>query len=139
MTRIVLAVGLVSVLSSAAFIMAGTPRKAEGAVMTATYYGGALSGKKTASGEIFDSQALTAAHPTLPFGTMLLVCDDRCARVRVNDRTGATDAELDLSEGAARATGLIEKGKSGVSVVTSPTPSGEAPEIVELPRTGIGQ
>lgn len=111
-------------------------RSAGSGSLDATWYGPGFDGKRTASGETFDRNALTAAHPSLPFGTMLLVCDDRCARVKVNDRKPGTGAELDLSEGAARATGLIEEGRKEVSVVTSPTPSSEAPEIPELPRTG---
>lgn len=134
---------LKTVLMASALIAGGTillmseaPRSASGAMVTATWYGPGFSGKKTASGDTFDPNALTAAHPSLPFGTMLLVCDDRCAQVEINDRTGATNAELDLSEGAARATGLIDEGKGQVSVVNSPTPSSKAPDIVELPATG---
>lgn len=118
----------------------GPARSASSGSTQATWYGPGFDGHKTASGETFDRNALTAAHPSLPFGTMLVVCDERCAQVKVNDRKPAEGSELDLSEGAARATGLIEEGRKEVSVVTSPTPSSRAPEIVELPRTGgIGQ
>lgn len=112
-------------------------RSANSGSTQATWYGPGFDGNKTASGKTFDRYALTAAHPTLPFGTMLMVCDDRCARVEVTDRGPyGTDAELDLSEGAARATGLIDEGKGEVSVVASPTHSTKAPQIAELPKTG---
>lgn len=60
-------------------------------------------GARTASGEAFDPDGLTAAHRTLAFGTRLRVCHvDRCVEVRVNDRGPAawTGRELDLSRAA---------------------------------------
>src|SRR4051812_19781611 len=56
---------------------------------TASWYGAELHGRRTANGERFDMNALSAAHPTLPFGTQLLVTNLRTGksvRVRVNDR-----------------------------------------------------
>src|SRR5689334_9942546 len=55
----------------------------------ATWYGERHAGRKTASGEYFDMQAFTAAHRTLPFGTVVRVRDLRSGRVvkvRINDR-----------------------------------------------------
>lgn len=60
-------------------------------------------GARTANGEAFDPDGLTAAHRTLAFGTRLRVCHvDRCIEVRVNDRGPAawTGRELDLSRAA---------------------------------------
>lgn len=80
----------------------------------ASWYGEAHQGKRTASGEAFDMNALTAAHPTLPFGTRLRVVNldnDREVEVRVNDR-GPTIAGriIDLSYAAARALGALGPG-----------------------------
>ena len=68
----------------------------------------------TASGEAFNMNALTAAHPTLPFGTRLRVVNldnDREVEVRVNDRGPSTPGRmLDLSYAAARALGAVGAG-----------------------------
>lgn len=134
MKKILIAGGLI-LIGTTLLVISGSKPASSGGVI-ATWYGPGFAGKKTSSGEIFDPNALTAAHPSLPFGTMLLVCDERCARVKVNDRGPFGDADLDLSEGAARATGLIDEGRKEVSVVTSPVVSATAPEIAELPKTG---
>ena len=74
----------------------------------ATWYGGRHAGHKTASGEYFNVHALTAAHRTLPFGTIVRVTDLKSGRavvVRINDRgpnaQARSRAVLDLSESAA--------------------------------------
>jgi rare lipoprotein A len=75
---------------------------------TATYYGGSdrLCGRRTASGVAFDCGALTAAHRTLPFGTILTVqSGGRSIQVTVTDRGPFTGAFLDLSPAAANALG----------------------------------
>lgn len=76
----------------------------------ATWYGNELAGNRTASGEIFNPNGLTAAHRTLPFGTCLRVSNPKTGRsvsVRVNDRGPFTSGiSLDLSYGAARAIGM---------------------------------
>jgi rare lipoprotein A len=81
---------------------------------TASWYGEAHHGKKTASGEPFDMHALTAAHRTLPFGTRVLVtnlANGRAIQVRINDRGPAVaDRIIDLSYGAARALGAVGAG-----------------------------
>ena len=71
----------------------------------AAYYSNRLNGRKTASGQIFDQNALTAAHPTLPFGTKVKVTNtknNRSVVVRINDR-GPTQPSrvIDLSRAAA--------------------------------------
>ena len=72
----------------------------------------------TASGERFNRWALTAAHRTLPFNTLLRVCYRRCAVVRINDRGPArwTPFSLDLSKGAALRVGLHRAGHGVVRV-----------------------
>jgi len=55
----------------------------------ASWYGPGFHGRKTANGEIFDTEALTAAHPNLPFGSMVRVVNTRTGKfelVRINDR-----------------------------------------------------
>ena len=73
----------------------------------ASWYGEAHHGRRTANGERFDMHALTAAHPTLPFGTRLRVVNldnDREVEVRVNDRGPSIPGRIiDLSYAAARA------------------------------------
>ena len=75
---------------------------------TATYYGGSdrLCGSRTASGVRFNCGAMTAAHRTLPFGTVLTVQKgSRSVQVTVTDRGPFTGAFLDLSPAAASALG----------------------------------
>jgi len=80
----------------------------------ASWYGKKFHGKKTASGERFDMQALTAAHRSLAFGTRVKVTNldnGKSVEVRINDR-GPWKQEriIDLSWAAARKIGMIEKG-----------------------------
>jgi rare lipoprotein A (peptidoglycan hydrolase) len=75
---------------------------------TATYYGGSdrLCGRRTASGAVLNCAAMTAAHRTLPFGTVLSVqSGGRSIQVTVTDRGPFTGAFLDLSPAAASALG----------------------------------
>src|SRR3954451_1831084 len=69
---------------------------------------------RTASGEMFDPNRLTAAHPTLPFGTRLRVVNQANGRsvvVRINDRSPSTRTSvLNLSRGSARALGIAGTG-----------------------------
>jgi rare lipoprotein A len=80
----------------------------------ASWYGAFHQGLLTASGEIFDMGRLTAAHRTLPLGTHLRVTNlenGRVVRVRVNDRGPyVLGRVLDLSLGAARLLGMVERG-----------------------------
>jgi len=76
----------------------------------ASFYGRGLQGRRTASGERFDRKALTAAHPTLPFGTLVQVenlLTGRTVVVRINDRWPfARGRIIDLSEAAGHLIGL---------------------------------
>ncbi len=80
----------------------------------ASWYGGEYQGRQTASGETFDKNKLTAAHPTLPFQTIALVTNllnGRSVKVRINDRGPFKHGRIiDLSEGAARALGMVREG-----------------------------
>jgi rare lipoprotein A len=92
------------------------PSSARPTVQTgrASWYGHPHHGRLTASGERFDMHALTAAHPTLPFGTRLRVVNldnDREVDVRVNDRGPTVPGRIiDLSYAAARALGAVGPG-----------------------------
>ena len=84
----------------------------------ASWYGPGFHGRQTASGEIFNQNDLTAAHPYLPFGTLLRVSyRGNSVVVRVNDRgpfTGGRD--LDISAEAAYQLGLTDAGVDYVTV-----------------------
>ena len=92
------------------------PRESE--VGVASYYGRAHDGRRTASGERFDMHAMTAAHPTLPFGTRVRVTNlenGRQAVVRINDRGPHRKKRIiDLSYAAARELGLVGAGTAKV-------------------------
>lgn len=76
----------------------------------ASWYGGRFHGRKTASGEAFDMEALTAAHPKLPFGSWVRVhnpVNGLSVDVRINDRGPFIKRRIiDLSRAAARALGV---------------------------------
>jgi rare lipoprotein A len=90
--------------------------RAEATTGLASWYGPGFAGSPTASGDVFDPDAYTAAHKTLPFGTQLTVTyRGRSTQVTVNDRgpyTGGRD--LDLSQGAAEYLGLTRAGVAPV-------------------------
>ena len=81
----------------------------------ASWYGPGFHGKKTASGERFNTRALTAAHRSLPFGTKVRVTNERTGRsvvVRINDRGPFVGGRvIDLSKAAAQAVGISGVGK----------------------------
>jgi rare lipoprotein A len=86
----------------------------------ASWYGPGFHGNTSASGEIFDQNAMTAAHPSLPFGTQVRVTNLHTGQsvvVRINDRGPyAHGRVIDLSAGAARVIGLISAGVAPVSI-----------------------
>jgi rare lipoprotein A len=102
--------------------------RAEAQVGYATWYGAALAGHKTASGERFDPTKMTAAHRTLPLGTWVEVTrvdTGQSVRVRINDRGPFGHAEriIDLSRAAAKELGFMKTGTARVRVhvVEGPT------------------
>jgi rare lipoprotein A len=86
----------------------------------ASWYGKEFDGRPTASGEIFDSSQLTAAHPSLPFGTVLVVTNrhnNKKVTVKVNDRGPFVAARIiDISRAAAEKIDMIVTGTAPVSV-----------------------
>ena len=97
-------------------------------VGTASWYGKDFHGKKTANGETYNMYGLSAAHKLLPLGTVVRVDNlenGRSVQMVVNDRGPFVDNRLiDLSYGAAKALGTVEKGlaKVRVTAVSSPAP-----------------
>ncbi len=86
----------------------------------ATFYAKRFTGRRTASGERYDPQLLTAAHRQLPFGTMVEVrrSDGRSVVVRINDRGpyGGGNRVIDLSRRAAEELGIVHDGKALVEL-----------------------
>jgi rare lipoprotein A (peptidoglycan hydrolase) len=85
----------------------------------ATWYGPGFEGQPTASGELFDPNAMTAAHRWLPFGTRVRVTDVASGRsvvVRINDRGPFSAAIIDLTPAAANALGIYRAGSASVRV-----------------------
>jgi rare lipoprotein A (peptidoglycan hydrolase) len=84
----------------------------------ASYYAHGLDGRKTASGERYDPNAMTAAHRTLPLGTQLKVTNpktDKSVVVTVNDRGPVPkDRMVDLSNAAAKELGMTKTGTAQV-------------------------
>ena len=91
----------------------------------ASWYGKYFHGKPTASGEPYDMNDLTAAHPSLPLGTFVKVTNLRNGRsvvVRVNDRGPVVDGRIiDLSYNAARAIEMKARGVQRVRLDLVPT------------------
>lgn len=86
----------------------------------ASYYSYGFEGRKTASGDIFDKKALTAAHREFPFGTLLRITNlsnGRSVEVTVNDRGPADKSRIiDLSEAAADEIGMVQGGTAKVRI-----------------------
>lgn len=104
-----------------------------GAMQTgiASWYGPGFHGKRTANGEVYDQNALTAAHRTLPHGTRVEVTNlenERRVRVRINDRGPYVDDRvIDLSHAAAQRIGLIGPGVVPVRVTVLAYDAGDRP------------
>jgi len=98
----------------------------------ASWYGPRFHGRRTASGERYDMHALTAAHKTLPFGTLVRVrslVTGREVEVRINDRGPfGAGRVIDVSRAAAEALGMMGLGvKDVLLLVPESTPVVEAP------------
>ena len=86
----------------------------------ASWYGGVFNGRRTASGERFDMYAMTACHPTLPFGSIVKVVNlenKRSVVVRITDRGDLLDGRIiDLSFGAAEKLAMTKQGLASVKL-----------------------
>ncbi|HHE51759.1 MAG TPA: septal ring lytic transglycosylase RlpA family protein [Candidatus Acetothermia bacterium] len=93
----------------------------------ASWYGPGFQGNHTANGEIYDMNGISAAHKTLPFGTIVRVVDLETGKsvvVRINDRGPFIEGRIiDLSKGAAEKLGIIDKGitRVGLRILRWPT------------------
>jgi rare lipoprotein A len=111
------------------------PRAARPEVGFASYYGRTHDGRRTASGERFDQDEMTAAHRTLPFGTRVRVTNlqnGRTVVVRINDRgPWRKHRVIDVSYAAGRKLGLIGPGTARVRldvIPWEPTAESSVPE-----------
>lgn len=90
----------------------------------ASWYGHPYHGRRTASGEVFDKNRLTAAHPHLPLGTPALVTNletGESVRVRINDRfPGRPGYIIDVSQAVAQELGFEQSGRAKVAVKPLP-------------------
>lgn len=97
----------------------------------ASWYGEQFHGKQAANGEIFNMEAMTAAHRTLPLGSVVRVvnlANGKHVRVRINDRGPYVNGRiLDLSHGAASRLGMVE---GGVSVIQLEVVGDHRPEFM---------
>lgn len=87
---------------------------------TASYYASKFQGRRTASGEVYVKDSLTAAHKLLPFGTILRVTNQKNGKtvlVQVNDRLpGSSKRVIDLSYAAAKEVDMIREGLVKVTI-----------------------
>lgn len=97
----------------------------------ASWYGPGFDGATSASGEVFDQYALTAAHRDLPFDTLVRVTNldnGRSVVVRINDRGPfLPDREIDLSAGAAEEIGMMASGTAPVAIEVLGSPQSMTP------------
>jgi hypothetical protein len=104
-----------------------SPAMLETYIGYASYYADEFHGRLTASGEVFDMNELTAAHRTLPFGTICRVTNlknEKSVVVRINDRGPFVENRiLDLSRAAAKAIGAISSGvvQIKLEIISKPT------------------
>ncbi len=109
-----------SALETTEATMSGRIGKAGASLLSglASWYGEVWQGRKTASGELFDKDQLTACHRSLPFGTLVRVINLRNHRsvvVKINDRGNLESHRvIDLSSAAAERIGLLRAGLAPV-------------------------
>jgi rare lipoprotein A len=119
-------------------------------VGVASWYGAEFDGRPTANGEVFDREAISAAHPTMPLPSLVRVtnlANRRQLELRVNDRGPFVgDRIIDLSQGAARELGFERQGTTLVRVEflglaeaqgEPPTPSEPAAPPAAEPPPGV--
>ena len=86
----------------------------------ANFYSDKFQGKKTASGEVYDKNALTASHKKLPYGTKVKVTNidnGKSVVVTINDRMAASNpAVIDVTRHAAEELGFVKSGKAKVKL-----------------------
>lgn len=122
------------------FLLLGTAASALEQEGLASWYGGKFQGRQTASGEIFDTNELTAAHKSLPFGTIVKVTNlenGKSTVVRINDRGPFVPGRIiDLSRAAAAHIGLAGQGVAKVRIQVLAPDSPEAADLAVNPGAG---
>ncbi len=116
MPKILFLIVLLSALPSYAQASRCTEEVGRG---VASWYGPGFDGALTQSEEVFDSNALSAAHPSLPFGTTLKVLNlqnFKSTIVKVNDRGAFHGRAIDVSRAAAQQLGMINDGTAAVAI-----------------------
>jgi rare lipoprotein A len=102
----------------------------KGEIGVASWYGMERQGLHTSSGELFDTNKLTAAHPKLPFGTKVRVTNLRnheSTLLKINDRgPGIGSRVIDVSQEAAKKLGFLEAGLARVEI-----------DVISFPNTCI--
>jgi len=102
---------------------------------TASYYGDGYQCRTTASGEVFDKNELTAAHRSLPFGTVVQVTNlenENSVELRINDRGPYVRGRIiDVSEHAAEILNFIRQGTVKVRIVITQCCEGDS--LVQIP------
>jgi rare lipoprotein A len=118
-----------------------TPSQAEAGI--ASWYGARHHGRRTASGERFDQKKLTAAHPTLPWGSIVRVtslANGKSVDVRINDRGPFVKGRIiDLSRAAAQALGMAGLMQVQIEVLTPIEISGNRDFILDEQRQPAAQ
>ena len=103
---------------------------------TASWYGSKYHGRKSSNGEIYNKNKLTAAHPSLPFGTEVKVTNlsnNQSVVVRITDRGPFKGRRIiDLSEAAARKIDMIRSGVATVKMEVLTKPESEVPSETAL-------
>lgn len=116
-----------------------TPVSGETISGQASWYGPGFIGRKTANGETYTARQMTAAHKTLPFGTVLRVTNQQNGQsvdVRINDRGPYIGNRfLDLSEAAAEKIGMKGSGVANVTAQVVGKPATDTQETSQKPTT----
>jgi rare lipoprotein A len=128
------ALALAGALGGCAVFRAPAPPPVRDGVQTgiASWYGPGFHGRRTANGEVYDQYEMTAAHPSLPLGTRVMVTNldnGRTVEVRINDRGPFVGGRvIDLSYAAAHAVQMVGPGLASVRIEVLPARS-DAPLI----------
>jgi peptidoglycan lytic transglycosylase len=117
-----------------------TPEPGKPQTGIASWYGPGFHGRPASNGETYDQNALTAAHPTLPFGTRALVTNlsnGRSVEVRITDRGPfKKDRVIDLSRKAAQTLGMIGPGTAPVRINVVARPPGGYSQVLHCVQVG---
>ena len=110
---------------------------------TASWYGSKYHGRKSSNGEIYNKNKLTAAHPSLPFGTEVKVTNlsnNQSVVVRITDRGPFKGRRIiDLSEAAARKIDMIRSGVATVKMEVLTKPESEVPSETALADSVVAE